>query len=255
MFRPRVIPCLLLQGKGIVKTVQFSEPRYIGDPMNAVKIFNDFDADELVFLDIDASKEGRSIDVDFVKKVGQEAFMPFAVGGGLRSIQDIRNIFNAGAEKAVICSSALENPDFITQAAEVFGSQAIVVCIDVRTVNGNYRAYTMSGGKKIETDVVALAKKLEKLGAGEIIIQSIDADGMMSGYDVDLIQLISAEVRVPVIALGGAGELADFTRAVEAGASAVAAGSLFVYAGKNKGILINYPDRSELADLFVDILK
>ncbi len=252
MFRPRVIPCLLLKDKGLVKTINFQNPNYIGDPINAVRLFNDFEADELVFLDIDASKTGKPVDLNFVKKIGEEAFMPFAVGGGISSLDEIHSILNNGAEKVVINTSVIVNPNFIKEAAEVFGSQSIIVSIDVKKESGKYKAYTKSGTKESGFEAIDLAKQMEKLGAGELIINSIDKDGTMSGFDLELIKKISSAVNIPVIALGGAGKLSDFKKAVNSGATAVAAGSLFVYSGKNKGILINYPDKKELREIFAD---
>jgi imidazole glycerol-phosphate synthase subunit HisF len=250
MFRPRVIPCLLLKDLGLVKTIQFGDPKYIGDPMNAVKIFNDFEVDELVFLDMDASKDNRTIDLEFVKKVGQEAFMPFAVGGGIRSIDQIRSAFNAGAEKVIINTAAIENSEFVREASEIFGSQSIIVSIDVKKNGGNYEVCTHGGSKVTEFDPVYIARKMQESGAGEILINSIDEDGRMEGYDLTLIKRVSEAVSIPVVAIGGAGSLEDFSKAVGAGASAISSGSMFIYSGKNRGILINYPDKEELEEIF-----
>ena len=250
MFRPRVIPCLLLKDRGLVKTVKFQNLNYIGDPINAVKIFNDFEADELAFLDIDASKNKRCINLEFVKKIGEEAFMPFAVGGGITSVDQIRSILNNGAEKVVLNTSAIENPGLIKEAAEIFGNQAIVVSIDVKKDLEGYKVYTMSGTKNTGLDAVKVSMEMEKLGAGELIINSIDRDGLMEGYDLEIIKEISKAVKIPTIALGGAGGLQDFPKAIKSGAAAVAAGSIFVYSGKNRGILINYPDKKELSEIF-----
>lgn len=252
MFRPRVIPCLLLKGKGLVKTSKFEDAKYIGDPINAVKIFNDYEADELVFLDIDASKEGRVVDREFVKRVSEEAFMPFAVGGGINSAEQARELVNSGAEKVVLNSSVFGNFRLVREIASVLGEQAVVVCLDVKKDDKKekYLVFTHGGTKSAGLDAISVAKEMEKAGAGEIIIQSIDNDGIMQGYDLELIKLVSESVSVPVIALGGAGKLEDFALAVKAGASAVSAGSLFVYSGRNKGILINYPDRDELNKVF-----
>ncbi len=252
MFRPRVIPCLLLKNKGLVKTIQFKNPNYIGDPINAVRIFNDFEADELVFLDIQASKEGRCIDFEFVKKIGEEAFMPFAVGGGISSIEQIRSILNNGAEKVVLNSHAIQNPEFVKEASEIFGSQSIIISLDVKRDSNKYKVYTHSGTKNTGLDAVQTAKEMENLGAGELIINSIDKDGTMEGYDLDIIKEISQIVKIPVIALGGAKDLKDLPKAVKAGATAVAAGSIFVYSGENRGVLINYPDKIELKQIFSD---
>jgi len=248
MFRPRVIPILLLKGKGLVKSVRFKNHRYIGDPINAVKIFNDLKADELVFLDILASKEKRSISLDFVRNVGDEANMPFAVGGGIQTIQQIKDIINAGAEKVIINSYAVDNPEFIEKASAVFGSSTIVVSIDVKkNIFGKSRIYAKGGIKSTGLEPIAFAQLMEKNGAGEIMINSIQNDGVMDGYDLDLIRNVSKAVEIPVVAAGGAGELLDLRRAVkESYASAAAAGSLFVYHGPRKAVLVNYPTQNEL---------
>lgn len=251
MLSKRIIPCLLIKDGGLVKTTNFKNPKYVGDPINAVKIFNDLKADELVFLDILASREKRMISLDFVRKVGDEANMPFAVGGGIRTVQGIKQVINAGAEKVVINSYAVENPDFIKEASDIFGSSTIVVSIDVKKkVFGKKQVYTLGGSKSTGLDPVAFAKQMEKNGAGEIIINSIEEDGTMSGYDLDLIALISSAVTVPVVAAGGAANKDDFKLAVKSFASAVAAGSMFVYHGARKAVLINYPPMSEIKRLF-----
>lgn len=243
MFRPRIIPVLLLQDQYLVKTVQFKKPNYIGDPINAVQIFNDLQADELVFLDIEATEEGRLIDLDFVRQVGEEANMPFAVGGGIRTLEDIRSIITAGAERVVIGSYALENPNFIRQAADVFGSSTIAVCMDVKKkLFGNTCVWSQNGKKAHKYTPKQFAQLMQEQGAGEIIVQSIDKDGTMSGYDSDLLYVISSSVTIPVIALGGAKDSIDLSSCFQqAFVSGVAAGSLFVYQGRNKGVLINYP--------------
>ena len=253
MYRPRVIPILLLKGLGLVKSVKFKDYRYIGDPINAVKIFNDLKADELVFLDILASKEKRTISLDFIRNVGDEANMPFAVGGGIKTIQSIKEIINAGAEKVIINTYAVENPDFIKQAADEFGSSTIVVSIDVKKKRfGKKQVYTMAGTKATGLNPVEFAMLMQEKGAGEIIINSIEKDGTMSGYDFELVKEISEAVEIPVVAAGGAGELMDFKKAVnESYASAIAAGSMFVFHGSRRAVLINYPSFEELKKLFV----
>lgn len=252
MFRPRVIPVLLLKNLGLVKSVKFKNYRYIGDPINAVKLFNDMGADELAFLDILASNEHRSISLDFVRRVGDEANMPFSVGGGIKSLKMIREILSAGAEKVVLNTVASENPSFIREASEEFGSSTIVVSIDVnKTFFGRELVYNYSGKKATVYDPVNFARLMETNGAGEIIINSIERDGMMNGYDISLIKKISEAVRIPVVALGGAGNNGDLKKAVEEGfASAVAAGSLFVYHGARRAVLVNYPPEEELIKLF-----
>jgi cyclase len=248
MFRPRIIPVLLLKDLALVKSVGFKNFKYIGDPINAVKIFNDLKADELVFLDITASKENRLISLDFVKDVGEEANMPFAVGGGIRSIEDIRKIISAGAEKVVINSYAAENPDFIKEASDTFGSSTIVVCIDVKKkLFGGLQTWTLNGSKSTKFSPVEFARLMEEKGAGEVIIQSIEKDGTMEGYDLDLIKSISESVNIPVVALGGAGKLIHLEEGYQKGfVNGLAAGSLFVYQGAKRGVLINYPSKSEI---------
>jgi cyclase len=252
MYRPRIIPCLLLQNKGLVKTIRFSTPTYVGDPINAVRIFNENEADELIFLDINASQEGRLVPIDLVEKIGDEAFMPYAVGGGIRDISDVRAIIKAGAEKVVINSAAIETPELIAQAADIFGSQSIIVSIDARqSHDGTYRVYTHGGMKATGRNPVELAQQMERHGAGEIVINSIDRDGTGEGYDIELIKSITGEVQIPVIAIGGASSLEDFAVAVkEGGASAVAAGSMFVFIGRKRAVLINYPDRDTVFETF-----
>ncbi len=252
MFRPRVIPVLLLQNKGLVKSKQFKNHRYIGDPINAVRIFNDLQADELIFLDILATRENRTISLDFVKNVGEEANMPFAVGGGINSISQIRDILNAGAEKVVINTAAVQNPDFIRQASETFGSSTISVCIDVKKkLFGSEQTWIIAGSKSSGKSPVGIALEMEKQGAGELIIQSIEKDGMMQGYDIPLIRKISEAVTIPVVAVGGAGSTDDFKKAIDEGfASAVAAGSIFVYHGPRNAVLVNYPSQQQIAECF-----
>lgn len=252
MYRPRVIPVLLLKSMGLVKSVKFRNYRYIGDPINAVKIFNDKRADELVFLDISASKENRLISLDFVHKVGDEANMPFAVGGGIRTIQDIRSILENGAEKVVLNTMAYEKTEFIKAAAETFGSSTIVVCLDVKkNIFGNYKLVYKNAGKKIDADPVEYAQRVAEYGAGEIIVQSVDKDGTYEGYDLNLIRKVSESVTIPVIALGGARDYSDFSLCVKTGlASAVAAGSLFVYHGPRRAVLISFPSKTDLKTMF-----
>ncbi len=242
MFSPRVIPVLLLKDECLVKSVQFGKYNYIGDPINAVRLFNDFRADELIFLDIEATKQGRLISLDFVRDVGEEAKMPFAVGGGIRSLEDIRKIVHAGAEKVVLCSIACENPSFVKAAADEFGSSTIVVCMDVKKKwLGKEQVWSNAGTKATGKSPVDFAKEMQQLGAGELIVQSIEKDGTMGGYDLPLIKIISEAVQIPVVALGGAGSYEDLTAAFKQGyATAMAAGSLFVYQGNKKGVLISY---------------
>lgn len=248
MFKPRVIPVLLLKGNVLHKSRRFKDFSYIGDPINAVRIFNDLKADELVFLDIMATKERRLVSLDLVKDIGEEANMPFAVGGGIRTVDDIRKVIGAGAEKVVIGSAAAADPDFVRRAAEAFGSSTVVVCIDVkRTFFGGAKVWTVNASRSTDYAPEDFARLMEEKGAGELIIQSVANDGMMGGYDLALTNSVSSAVSVPVIALGGAGEFGHMRQARNEGhASALAAGSMFVFQGRQKGVLINYPDRKEI---------
>lgn len=248
MYRPRIIPTLLLKGDGLVKSVKFKDFKYIGDPINAVKIFNDLHADELVFLDIEATKEGRCISLDFVKEVGDEANMPFAVGGGINDIKQIQQLISAGAEKVIITTEAVKNPEFISKAAETFGSSTIVVGIDVKKKwLGNQKVWSNAGTKESKYTPVEFAQLMESKGAGELIVQNIERDGSMTGYDIELIKSISESVSIPVVALGGAGKISDLEQAFKVGfANGLACGSLFVYQGSKKGVLINYPEKGEI---------
>ena len=249
MFRPRIIPVLLLKDLALVKSVRFKNHKYIGDPINAVRIFNDLKADELVFLDIEASKNNRLISLDFVRNVGEGAFIPFSVGGGIRSIENIKAILAAGAEKVVINTHAGLDPGFVKEASDAFGSSTIVVCIDVKKklFKGD-RAWVMNGNRSTEFTPLEFAQLMESNGAGELIVQSIEKDGTMGGYDVELVRSISTAVNIPVIALGGAGKKEDLVDAYQNGAAnGLAAGSLFVYQDNRRGVLINYPEKKELS--------
>jgi len=249
MFRPRVIPVLLLKDKALVKSVKFRDFRYIGDPINAVKVFNDLKADELVFLDIEASNEGRTISMELVRKVGEEANMPFSVGGGIKSIKDIQKITAMGAEKVVLNTHAVKNHEFLKEASENFGSSTIVVSIDVKkTFWGRNAIWTNSGRDAFSYSPIEFAQIAEQQGAGEIIIQSIEKDGTMSGFDIKLIKEVSKSVTIPVVALGGAGSVEHLHEAYRYGsANALAAGSMFVFQGPKKGVLINYLEADELS--------
>jgi imidazole glycerol-phosphate synthase subunit HisF len=252
MYRPRIIPVLLLQNKGLVKSVKFKNHRYIGDPINAVRIFNDLKVDELAFIDILATKENRTISIDFIKNVGAEANMPFSAGGGIRTLEDIRRIIEANAEKVILNTIAVENPDFIRKAADAFGSSTITVCIDVKPdFLGNDKVWIRAGTKSIKTDPVQFARQMEENGAGEIIIQSISRDGTMKGYDIDLVKTIADSVSIPVVSLGGAGKFEDLIELnTLVSVNGLAAGSLFVYHGERHAVLVNYPERQEILKLF-----
>ncbi len=248
----RVIPVLLLKNVGLVKTTQFKDPKYIGDPLNAVKIFNEKEVDELIFLDILATPEKKKIPLEFLEQVAQECFMPLAYGGGIKTVDEIREILKVGVEKVIINTQAVENKDFIREAVARHGSSTIGVSIDVRkNFWGKYEVHTHGGRINTKLDPVKFAVEMDQIGVGELMINSIDRDGTMKGYDCDLIKKITSEVGMPVIACGGAGTIDDFAQAVnEGGASAVAAGSMFVFHGKHRAVLISYPDQMDLKSIF-----
>lgn len=248
MYQPRIIPVLLLKDEALVKSVGFKDYNYIGDPINAVRIFNDLKVDEIVFLDIEATAQNRLISLDFVRDVGEEANMPFAVGGGIKTLRDIESIIKAGAERVIINSAAVHDEGFIKSACEAFGSSTVSVCIDVKKKLFKGTVVWSNAGKKATSvSPIDFAQRMEALGVGEIIVQSIERDGSMLGYDIDLVTSISKAVKIPVIALGGAGSNEHLEEAFDLGfANGLAAGSLFVYHGSKKGVLINYPTKSEL---------
>lgn len=256
MLRTRVIPCLLLKNRGLVKTVRFKNPTYLGDPINAVKIFNDKEVDELMFLDINATVEKREPPFKLISEIASECFMPFCYGGGIKSLKDIQSILNLGVEKISINSYATENPQFVRAAAELVGRQSIVVSLDVKThLSGQYEVFAYGGKKPTGLNPVQFAIRMEEMGAGEILLNSIDRDGTMAGYDLELIKSVAESVSIPVVACGGAGKLEDFTDAVKrGGASAVAAGSLFVFQGRLRGVLINFPSPKELQEALLKTL-
>ncbi len=243
-----MIPALLLKNEGLVKTIKFKDPAYVGDPINAVKIFNDKEVDELLFIDIQATKKKKRPDFELVSRMSREAFMPFGYGGGVRNLEDMSRLFKLGVEKISVNSYAIENPDFIAEAANSFGSQSVVASIDVKKdASGKYWVFDHRTYITTKLDPVEFAVLMERKGAGEILLNSVDKDGTFDGYDIDIIKKITQSVRIPVIALGGAGKLEDFREAVKTGgASAVAAGSFFVFHGKHRAVLITYPDKDEL---------
>jgi cyclase len=252
MYRPRIIPVLLLKDNGLVKSTKFKNYKYIGDPINAVQIYNELEADEIVFLDIEATKKGKLIDIQLVKEIGEEANMPFAVGGGIKTLDDIQKLIQAGAEKVIICTEALARPEFIKEASEMFGSSSISVCLDFSKVFfGGTKIFSHGGTKKHQITPVSFAKQMEQFGAGEIIIQSIDCDGMMAGYNYQESIEIAKLVSIPITILGGAGKLDDIKNVhKEFIFNGYAAGSLFVYQGVHRGVLINYPEKEKKKELF-----
>lgn len=250
--RMRIIPCLLLHNGGLVKSVKFKDYKYVGDPINAVKIFNEKEADEIAILDIGATAEKRSPGMQLIREIASEAFMPVAYGGGVNSIDLMKEILFYGVEKIIVSKVAHSNPRIISDGAKLFGSQSIVVSIDVkRTLFKGYRVFTDKGQIDAGVGPIDFARKVEDLGAGEILLNVIDRDGTYKGYDTDLISDISRSVGIPVIALGGAGSLKDFKTAQQSGASAVAAGSMFVFKRPHQAVLISYPVQKELEENFL----
>ena len=251
MLRPRAIPCLLLQRGRLVKTVRFANPKYVGDPINAVRIFNDMEVDEIAVLDIGATADRTGIPFELIGEMASECFMPMMYGGGIASVDDAREVLKRGVEKVAVNSAAAADPSLITRIADAFGSQAVVAAIDSRKkMFGGHRAFARSGKDAI-MPVEQWVATVAAAGAGEILITSIDRDGTMAGYDLDLVKRITAAVRLPVIACGGAGSLDDMAAVVrEAGASAAAIGSLAVYQGKNRAVLINFPTPTQLKAVF-----
>jgi cyclase len=241
---PRVIPCLLLDGQRLVKTVKFRDAKYIGDPLNAVRIFNEKEVDELVFLDIGARRIRSEPDFGLIESLAQQCFMPFAYGGGVRTLEHIRRILTSGAEKVVINTASLEQPYLIREAAHEFGSQSIVLSMDIRrNWFGSWRLFDALQNNLAAVDPVEHAKSIVALGAGEILVNDMDRDGTRDGYDLALVSALASAVNVPVVACGGANTLDDMRAAIDAGASAVAAGSMFVLYGKHRAVLITYPER------------
>lgn len=245
------MPCLLLSDGALVKTIRFGRRLYIGDPVNTINIFNRLEVDELVLLDIDATPKRHPPDFDLVAEVASECSAPLSYGGGIRSVEDAQRVLSIGAEKIVINSHAAEDPTLITRIAERFGSQAVIASIDAkRALLGGYRVCVEGGRRALHIEPALYAQQAAAAGAGEILLTSIDRDGTMQGYDIALISLVTAAVRVPVIACGGAGRRSHLADPIkQGGASAVAAGSIFVFQGPERGVLINFPSRAQLEEL------
>lgn len=245
----RIIPTLLLSGGGFVKTRKFKNPVYLGDCFNIVRLFNEKEADELMILDINATPEKNQINFTLLRDLASECFMPLAYGGGVKTLQDMRKLFNAGYEKVSINTEAIKNPQIIQDAAREFGGQSIIVSIDIRQkMFGRYETFINGGREGTGLDPVLVAKRAVEMGAGEVVLNSIDRDGAMEGYDLEVIRKVADAISVPLIASGGAGSLRDFRSAIsEGGASAVAAGSYFVFMGKHRAVLITYPSQNDLA--------
>jgi imidazole glycerol-phosphate synthase subunit HisF len=252
MLRPRIIPCLLVRNGGLVKTVRFEEPKYVGDPINAVKIFNEKEADELIVLDIDATAHGAEPNFRLIAQFAAECRMPLCYGGGIKTVDQAKRIVGLGVEKVAISSAALENPSLISAIASEIGSQSVVVVLDVRKrMHGmDDEVWTHNGRKSTGVSAVGFAQEAQSLGAGEIVINAIDHDGKMQGYDLGLAAEVRKAVRLPMTVLGGAGSLADIGQLIAAcGVVGAAAGSLFVFKGTYRAVLINYPAPVQKEDL------
>lgn len=249
MLRPRIIPCLLIKDGGLVKTTNFTNPKYVGDPINAVRIFNEKEVDELVVIDIDATVHNREPDYRLIKNLAAECRMPLCYGGGIKTVDQIQKIIGLGVEKVALGSIAVNNPQLISEAAERIGSQSIVVVMDVKNkglLGNRYRLFTHNGTKQTSLDPVAFAKQAEILGAGEVLVNSIDRDGMQDGYDLKLVTAVRESTNLPLTILGGAGSLADISALIaKFGTIGAAAGSLFVFKGKYRAVLISYPGPPE----------
>ena len=252
MLYPRIIPCLLIQNKGLVKTTRFKDPKYVGDPINAVKIFNEKEVDELIVVDIDASRKGIEPDYNLIKNLASECRMPLCYGGGIKTVDQAQKIFSLGVEKIAISSIAIQKPGFVTQLAARVGNQSVVVVLDVkkRSLSSKFELYINNGTKATGIDPIKFATEMQKYGAGEIVINSIDLDGTMKGYDIPLINKIREAIDIPLTVLGGAGTLNDIGEIIKLhGIIGVAAGSLFVFKGKYRAVLINYPTNIEKGNL------
>jgi imidazole glycerol-phosphate synthase subunit HisF len=257
MLRPRIIPSLLIHEKGLVKTVKFKDPKYIGDPLNAVKIFNEKEVDELAVFDLDATVLGNEPNYSLIEKMANQSRMPICYGGGVKTVKQAQIIFNLGVEKIALSSSIIQNPNLISEISEKVGSQSVIIVLDVKKkFLGGYEIYTHNGKKSTGVNPIEFAKKAQELGAGEVIINSIDNDGMMNGFDMNLIAKVREVITIPLTVLGGAGSLDDIKNViVKNGVIGVAAGSLFLYRGVYKAVLINYPSKEEKNTIYKSINK
>ncbi|WP_293956163.1 MULTISPECIES: AglZ/HisF2 family acetamidino modification protein [unclassified Sphingobacterium] len=252
MLRPRIIPSLLIQDNGLVKTVNFKNPKYVGDPINAVKIFNEKTVDELAIFDIDATVKGQEPNYSLIERIANQSRMPLCYGGGVKTVEQAQRIFSLGIEKIALSSSVIHNPNLITQIAERVGSQSVIVVLDVKKkLFGGYEIYTHNGKKSTGINPFKFIEEAQKLGAGEIVINSIDQDGIMKGYDMSLIDKARNSTSLPMTVLGGAGSLDDIQAVIKRhNIIGVAAGSLFVFKGVYKAVLINYPSKEEKEKLY-----
>ena len=255
MRRVRVIPVLLIHNGGLIKSVKFKNYQYVGDPINAVKIFNEKEIDEIVVLDIDATRENRGPAMDRIREIAGEAFIPLAYGGGISKIEEIKELFFLGVEKIILNYQAFKNPSLIKEAADLVGSQSVVVSMDVKkNLFGQYKVYLRNGTENSGVDPAIFAKQAEEKGAGEIFLNAIDRDGMYTGYDFELTKKVSRNLTIPLVICGGASSVDDFKGAIQHGASAVAAGSLFVFQRPHKAVLISYPSQITLKEKLYMVL-
>jgi cyclase len=257
VLRPRIIPCLLVHQGGLVKTVGFKNPKYVGDPINAVKIFNEKECDELIVVDIDATVRGVEPDYRAIEHMATECRMPLCYGGGVRTPEQAKRIISLGVEKVSISAAAVENPELVAEIANAVGRQSVVVVIDARkrALGRGWDVWTRNAGKSAKLDALDFAARVADLGAGEIVMNSIDLDGKMTGYVLDLARRLRARVTVPMTMLGGAGSLEHMGQLFEAcGVVGAAAGSLFVFKGQYRAVLINYPNVKQKDELFGAVL-
>jgi len=252
MLRPRLIPCLLVHNGGLVKTVNFTDPKYVGDPINAVRIYNEKEVDELFVIDIDATVKGTEPDFQLISHLASECRMPLCYGGGVHTVEQIEKIISLGVEKVAVSSAAVENPSLISESAARVGSQSVVVVIDIKKtgITRRYEVVTHNGSQRTGLKPMDFARNMANLGAGEIVINSVDLDGSMKGYDLDLVEHIRQSISLPLTVLGGAGSLDDVKELIDHyGIIGAAAGSMFVFKGKYRAVLINYPNSTEKENL------
>jgi imidazole glycerol-phosphate synthase subunit HisF len=259
MLRPRIIPCLLIRDGGLVKTLGFKKEKYVGDPINAVKIFNEKEADELMVLDIDATVKGHAPDFDLISKLAAECRMPLCYGGGITTAEQIARFVDIGVEKVAVSAAAVNNPEVLTPMAAAVGRQSVVAVMDIRKKSGvftsGYEVCTHNASRVVKGDPFKIATQLQDAGAGEIVINSVNLDGTMQGYDLKLAKLLREAVDIPITVLGGAGSVEDMAELIGVvGTAGAAAGSLFVFKGKYRAVLINYPTYSQKAALWQNAL-
>ena len=251
MIIPRIIPCLLLNDQDLVKTVNFSNQKYIGDPINTVRIFNELEVDELVILDIIASKQNLEPDFEFINQIVSEAFMPIAIGGGIKKLDHASKLINLGVEKVVLNNSILHSFDLISEISKKFGSQSVILSIDLKkSFFGDYKIYNHVSKKKMSFNIEEYISQAIKKGAGEIFLNFVDNDGTFKGYDIEFVKSIAAKISIPLIVCGGAKNMEDFKYVIDAGADACSAGSMFIYKGNNRAVMINYPGYKKIKKIF-----